>query len=167
MPLCDTLLRCAEGTPLFLPLWSSETILELSRTLKKFGRSESQIERRLRFMQVTFPEACLQVSTTDLNAVPDIPDPSDRHVIAAALKGRADVIVTFNLRHFPSSVLGLMGIAARSPDSFLVDLFRANPLRLLEILDQQGEDIHQTRSAVIEGLRPELPEFAALVERWR
>jgi hypothetical protein len=167
MPLCDTLLRCAEGTPLFLPLWSSETILELSRTLKKFGRSESQIERRLRFMEVTFPKACLQVSTRDLNVVPDIPDPGDRHVIAAAIKGRADVIVTFNLRHFPPSMLASRGIVARSPDTFLVDLFRANPLRMLEILDQQGEDIRQTRSAVIDGLRPVLPEFVALVGKGR
>jgi len=138
---------------------------ELRRTLKRFGRSESQIERRLRFMEATFPQACVHVSSALVNAVPNLSDPGDRHVIAAAIAIRADVIVTFNLRHFPSSILGARGIAVRSPDAFLVDRFRANPLRLLEILNLQAGDIRQSRSEIVEGLRAGLPEFVRLVEK--
>ena len=42
MPLCDTLLRCAEEYALFRPLWSAETLVEVRRDLKKFGCSASQ-----------------------------------------------------------------------------------------------------------------------------
>jgi predicted nucleic acid-binding protein len=162
MPLCDTLLRCAEEPSLFLPLWSEETLLEVRRTLKKFGRSESQIERRVNFMEASFPEACVYVRMELLNAVPDIPDHGDWHVIAAAIQGEADLIVTFNLRHFPSSVLKPKGIEVCSPDAFLVDLFHANPQRLLEILNTQAQHIRQSTSAMLERLGAGLPEFVAL-----
>jgi hypothetical protein len=54
-----------------------------------------------------------------------LPDPNDRHVLAAAIKGRADVIVTFNLADFPTSYLSNYGIEAQHPDEFighLIDL---------------------------------------------
>jgi len=51
-----------------------------------------------------------------------LPDPNDRHVLAAAVRGGADVIVTFNLRHFPKRVLGPLGIEARHPDVFVSNL---------------------------------------------
>ena len=70
MPLCDTLLLCAEGYALYRPLWSVETLEELRRTLEKFGRSASQIERRLQFMRDAFPEACVLVLPSLLEAVP-------------------------------------------------------------------------------------------------
>ncbi len=47
-----------------------------------------------------------------------LPDPNDRHVLAAAIKGRADVIVTFNLKDFPNQELGQIGIEAQHPDVF-------------------------------------------------
>lgn len=48
-----------------------------------------------------------------------LPDPDDRHILAAAIKGRADVIVTFNLADFPASTLGSYGIEAQHPDEFI------------------------------------------------
>jgi predicted nucleic acid-binding protein len=163
MPLCDTLLRCAEGA-LFDPVWSIETLVELRRTLRKFGRSEAQIDRRFKFMEAAFPEACVHLSDALLNSIPEIPDPGDRHVIAAAVAGRADVIVTFNLRHFPSSILGGKGIEVRCPDVFLVELFRPSPPRLVEILDRQAIDIRQPKQVLLDALRGGLPAFVALVE---
>jgi hypothetical protein len=52
-----------------------------------------------------------------------LPDPNDRHVLAAAIKGRSDLIVTSNIRHFPSSSLQLWGIEAQHPDEFLTNQF--------------------------------------------
>ncbi len=51
-----------------------------------------------------------------------LPDPNDRHVLAAAIRGEADVIVTMNLRDFPAEVVGGFGIKARHPDEFVLHL---------------------------------------------
>ncbi len=56
-----------------------------------------------------------------------LPDPDDRHVLAAAIRGRADVIVTANLRHFPAQVLRPFGIEPRHPDEFVVSLLNVAP----------------------------------------
>ena len=55
-----------------------------------------------------------------------LPDEGDRHVLAAAIVGRCDVIVTFNLKHFPSDLLEPYRLEAQHPDAFLtnhLDLF--------------------------------------------
>src|SRR5579885_2357699 len=49
-----------------------------------------------------------------------LPDANDRHVLAAAIQGNADVIVTFNLRHFPEEALAPYQIEAIHPDDFLL-----------------------------------------------
>jgi hypothetical protein len=51
-----------------------------------------------------------------------LPDPHDRHVLAAAIQGRADVIVTFNLKDFPDDTLRGHGIEAQHPDEFVSNL---------------------------------------------
>jgi hypothetical protein len=48
-----------------------------------------------------------------------LPDPDDRHVLAAAIIGRCDVIVTQNLKDFPDAVLACYGIDVQHPDEFL------------------------------------------------
>jgi hypothetical protein len=52
-----------------------------------------------------------------------LPDPNDRHVLAAALACVADAIVTLNTRHFPANVLSPFGVAAVVPDAFVTQLF--------------------------------------------
>ncbi len=158
-PCCFAL----KGRSFFRPLWSDETLVELRRTLEKFGRSASQIERRLQFMQDAFPEACVMVPPSLLEAVAEIPDSGDRHVVAAAMLANAHAIVTFNLRHFPQRVLEPSGISVFSPGEFLVRLFHRNPLRMLEILDAQAGQIRQTKAADLERLKRGLPEFVALI----
>ena len=59
----------------------------------------------------------------ELIKVLNLPDPDDRHVLAAAIKGRADLIVTANLKDFPADILGRWGIEAQHPDEFLVHQF--------------------------------------------
>ncbi|UBU14099.1 PIN domain-containing protein [Nonomuraea gerenzanensis] len=50
-----------------------------------------------------------------------LPDPDDRHVLAAAIKAHAQVIVTSNLRDFPVETLATWGVEAKSPDDFVLD----------------------------------------------
>lgn len=56
-----------------------------------------------------------------------LPDPDDRHVLAAAIVGRCDVIVTQNLKDFPASVLTPYGIKAQHPDEFLSNHLHLSP----------------------------------------
>jgi predicted nucleic acid-binding protein len=61
-----------------------------------------------------------------------MPDPKDRHVLAAAIHGHADIIVTFNLKHFPASALKPHGVKAQHPDEFLKSLFDSFPVDVCE-----------------------------------
>jgi hypothetical protein len=55
-----------------------------------------------------------------------LPDPDDRHVLAAAIASKSSVIVTFNLADFPARALRAYGIRAMDPDDFLVMLFESS-----------------------------------------
>lgn len=60
-----------------------------------------------------------------------LPDPDDRHVLAAAVKARADAIVTFNLKDFPASILSPYAIEAVHPDDFILDVADLSPSEVL------------------------------------
>ena len=60
-----------------------------------------------------------------------LPDVNDRHVLAAAIAGHADSIVTINIKDFPSSILEPLGITALHPDEFLLQQLQLEPLVVL------------------------------------
>ena len=62
--------------------------------------------------------------------------PDDRHVVAAATRGEADVVVTANLKDFPAAVLAAHGLKVEHPDGFLVRLYRESPGRFVEALER-------------------------------
>jgi predicted nucleic acid-binding protein len=67
-----------------------------------------------------------------------LPDPDDRHVLAAAITGDATVIVTRNLRDFPARALSPHGIVAVHPDAFIRLLIETDPASVVEaVRDQQ------------------------------
>lgn len=66
-----------------------------------------------------------------LEAGIELPDPDDRHVVAAAIAGHADCIVTQNLKHFPAELLAPFGITALHPDEFLRHQLELAPLAVL------------------------------------
>lgn len=127
--LRNLLLECGE-MHVFTPIWSTGIEDELVRTLKRIrnnkGRESDEtrtyISGLLKAMNVTFPVG--QIELLEPKSITDpanLPDPGDAHVIEAAHLGRASVIVTFNIRDFPSSVLP-GGIIAKHPDNFLLEL---------------------------------------------
>ena len=126
-PLRDLLLQLAT-TKLFRARWSSVIHDEWIGTAKKI-RPEVPYTRwdELRRLMDAHAEDCLVTDFEPLIETLSLPDPNDRHVLAAAIKGQADVIVTFNLRHFPEAELNTYDLSAQHPDVFIRDLIDLEP----------------------------------------
>lgn len=88
------------------------------------SRTRDILERRRRAMDAAVRDA-LVTGFEHLIPTLTLPDPNDRHVLAAAIISRCDLIVTFNLRDFPNDALASHGIAAVHPDAFLIGLMDA------------------------------------------
>jgi hypothetical protein len=77
------------------------------------------IKKRRDAMDKAIPDASILGYESLISALV-LPDPNDRHVLAAAIVGSADVIVTKNLKDFPADTLAQFGIEAQHPDVFLI-----------------------------------------------
>ncbi len=139
--LADTILRAAERD-LFQPLWSQDILDETVRALCRVHPNTSAVrfQARVRQMTKTFPDALVdgyELLATSIS----LPDPGDRHVIAAARVGGADVIVTCNLKDFPEDVLSDFNLEAVDPDCFLRDMFDLFPSQMVAVLKEQADDL--------------------------
>lgn len=136
--LADTLLRVAERE-LYRPLWSDRIIAEAEEALLEIHPDidPDLVAKRFATMNATFEDACVP-SWEDLEATLTLPDPDDRHVVATAMRGRADTIVTANVRDFPDDALAPMDIAVVDPDVFLLDQLDLAPRTVLEVLREQA-----------------------------
>ena len=84
---------------------------------------------------------CLVAGYEDLVDSLTLPDPDDRHVLAAAICGWVDLIVTFNLVDFPAGALGQFGIEALHPDNFVVALLDQAPEAVCAAVKGQRESL--------------------------
>lgn len=162
----DTLLRATEAA-LFQPCWSEEILQELARNLiADAGLREDQARRLLAAIRRRFPYASVTGYEMLIDNVTN--HPKDRHVLAAAVSARAQVIVTNNLRHFPASALDPFGIQAQSADSFLLDLFEAHQESIIRIIHRQAAAlVHPpvTVEALVDLLAVQTPTFALAVRQ--
>jgi predicted nucleic acid-binding protein len=166
MALCDTLLRLAEEPAMYRPVWSERILLEMGNALeKKLRRTAFQRERRVLAMRGAFPEAEVSFPEDLAKTITCIPDLNDRHVVAAAIFGSADLIVTLNKKHFPANCIEQYGLVCQTPDEFLVQQFYLAPELVLEKLDLQAATLGQERSFIVQQLRKMVPSFAGLVEK--
>lgn len=165
MGLRDTLLSVAQAQ-VYRPLWSAEILAEVRDALLRSapGLRPARLDRLLATMRVAFPEAMV---TGHLHMVSEMGnEPADRHVLAAAVAGGADVIVTFNLRHFPSDVCAPFGVEARSPDAFLRALLGESADVVLEALRRQVARYDappMTMGELLSRHEARLPELVAAV----
>jgi hypothetical protein len=81
-----------------------------------------------------------------------LPDPDDRHVLAAAIESKASIIVTVNLSDFPRKVLSPLGIQTMHPDSFLVNLFQADSTKFLQTVHTHRTSLQKPAQTVEEYL---------------
>lgn len=133
--LCDTLLSITEDEA-FRPLWPQDVLGELDRNLVARGVPRTGVARRIEHMRKHFPEA--DVTGYD-HLIPSLGNQNkDRHVLAAAIRGDAEVIVTENLRDFPAESLRAHAIDVAHQDEFLEDLLDLQPNIILDALARQA-----------------------------
>lgn len=164
--LRDTLLRAAERN-LYAPHWSAHILGELRRNLVADHRlTANQGDYLLAEMTRAFPSAAVVGFESLVPCMTN--NEKDRHVLAAAVLARAEVIVTSNLRDFPDEALSSYGITAKAPDEFLLDLTSLSGRTMARIVREQFADIVDvdrtaTMDMLFEALTRHAPGFVETI----
>lgn len=112
---------------LFVPCWSDRLLEEWARAARKIGPQGEVIARgEIAMITARFPRAVLTVR----QGIEDrmwLPDPDDLHVLAAAVSGSCDAIMTLNAKDFPRGILADEGVERLDPDGFLYALWQDHP----------------------------------------
>lgn len=115
----------------FVPLWSGRVLAEWQLAAAKRDATTAQTAAQaITALRAAWPDAEVPATEAETVAVAErlsLPDPADTHVLAAAITGHADTILTQNLRDFPARALAPVGLTARAPDDALMDLWLAAP----------------------------------------
>jgi predicted nucleic acid-binding protein len=103
------------------PLWSARILGEWQRAAARLGPEGAAIASgEIATLRAAWPAAEI-LANPDLEKRLWLPDPADAHVLATAIAGGAELIITLNLRDFPNRVLAPEGVQAQSPDDFLME----------------------------------------------
>lgn len=140
---------------LFTPKWSKQIFIEWENVMKRKGISEEELKKRLNKALRAFPDALVDNYEPLVNSL-ELPDEKDRHVLAAAIKTNANIIVTNNLKDFPAAYLASFGLTAKTADDFITDTIDLNSELALEAF----------RALVLNRTNPNLDEFEIL-DRFR
>lgn len=118
-PLRDFLLNLAL-TDLFAACWTEQIHDEWIHNLlaDRPDLDRDRLERTRTLMNRAIPDSVVHNYEPLIERL-DLPDPDDRHVLAAAIRAGAQAIVTFNLKDFPADQLDPYGIEALHPDVFI------------------------------------------------
>ena len=135
--LRDLLIRLAQ-TRLFQAKWTDQILDEMvDAIVRAQPELADRLERTRQLMNDAIPD--VRVSgyehlITNLN----LPDPDDRHFLAAAIRSNAQVIVTANLKDYPPDQLDLYDIEAQSPDEFVLHVLELAPARVVSVIEDQA-----------------------------
>ena len=110
---------------LYTPKWSENICKEWKDVMLRKNVSEAEAQKRIGKANFAFPDALVKDYQPLVDKL-ELPDVDDRHVLAAAIKSNANVIVTQNLKDFPEEYLDQFGIVAKSADDFLTDIIDLN-----------------------------------------
>ncbi|MDW3687511.1 PIN domain-containing protein [Cupriavidus sp. CV2] len=126
----------------FRARWSAQIHDEWKRNLLKnrLDLTAEQVNRTADLMDLAIPDGLVS-GYEDLVAGLTLPDANDRHVLAAAIRCNASVIVTFNEKDFPAEVLSGFGIEAQHPDEFAGNLFDLDPAAVVSAAQLQRRQL--------------------------
>ncbi|MDA8264080.1 MAG: PIN domain-containing protein [Actinomycetota bacterium] len=148
--LRDLLIRLG-ATGLFRARWTERILDETIESILR-RRPDLDAERlaRTRALICGAVADCLVVGYEPLIEALKLPDPDDRHVLAAAIRCSAQVIVTSNLKDFPASALEPFNIEAQTPDVFVLHLVELAPERVAAVVQQQASALKSPEVTVDE-----------------
>jgi len=120
---------------LIVPVWSARIVEEWRRAVARDGaQAAAEVASEIAMARIACPDAEIPVPEGLADTL-SLPDVDDRHVLAAAIAGRADVLLTRNMRDFPPRTLARHGISPRAPDSLFVELWSEQPDAVAGIVD--------------------------------
>jgi predicted nucleic acid-binding protein len=163
--LRDTLLRAADAGLYRLQL-TNDILEETRRNLVRKGMSETKAQRLVEVIKDIYQETFVTGYHLLIGSMPN--QEKDKHVLAAAVKSGAQVIVTQNLKDFPDKALAPFEIEAQSPDEFLIHLFYLDRDVIIRILLEQAGELRnpsKTVYEVLDTLALHVPKFADLIRR--
>ena len=169
-PLRDLLMHLAL-TDLFRAQWTDQIHDEWIRSVleQRPDLRREQLERTRQLMNAHVRDY-LVTGYEDLIPALNLPDPDDRHVLAAAIRAGADVIVTYNLHDFPDAALGPYGIDAQHPDEFVAHLVDLAPQSVCIAGKRQRQSLRRPSATVQEFLttleRQGLPQAVAALRQF-
>ena len=134
----DVLLSLAHAD-LYTARWTQDIEREWASSLvEKYPDAADKIPRLVEHMREAIPD-CLIVDYAPLITSIQLPDERDRHVLAAAIRGNADAIVSLNTKDFPASVLAMFDIEIQTPDQFVLNQIMLNPPKALTAIKKMRE----------------------------
>jgi predicted nucleic acid-binding protein len=158
--LCLLWMRLAEEPRLYRPIWSSRVLEEAHRAwTTRLPRPwpAASADRMLRLLRQAYPEA--EISTSPDQEATLRNHPKDRHLLAAAIHGQANTIVTFNRKDFPVSALTPWRMRVLHPDDFLCELSQKHPAESLRRV--RGIVGQRTWAETLTALSRHAPMFVA------
>lgn len=170
-PLRDLLMHLALSD-LFRARWSDLIHDEWTRNLlaSRPDLQPAQLNRTRRLMNDHVRDSLVS-GFEHLIPIIELPDPDDRHVVAAAIHSGATLIVTFNLRDFPQSSLQQYDVVAQHPDEFIIDLLDLHPAGILEAVGNHRRSLKNPPMTVDEYLdkllAQGLHQSVAVMRQWR
>lgn len=119
----------------YAPLWSPRVLEEWARAAARLGPEGEVLARGdIARLRGDWPRAVVEPRVSEMRRL-SLPDENDVHVLAAAIAGGADVLLTMNARDFPGHVLAEEGLSRRDPDGFLWQLWSEAPDSVAEAVD--------------------------------
>ncbi|MDT7858258.1 PIN domain-containing protein [Rubrivirga sp. S365] len=139
----DVLLRLA-AAGLYRPRWTDRIEAEWVGALlaARPDLAPERLARTRAAMARAFPDAAVsgyEGREDDLQ----LPDPDDRHVLAAAVEAQVGEVVTWNLSDFPAAVLAPLGVEAASPDAFVGSMLEEDPDRVVAAMRAHRAGLHR------------------------
>ena len=157
-------------TDLFKARWTDQIHQEWIEALLRRNKYDRKVlERTRELMDASVRDAKVSGYEALIEALV-LPDPNDRHVLAAAIKAGANAIVTFNLKDFPSNVLSKYGIEAIHPDEFIYSQIDLAPAIACGAIKRQRESLRNPPKAKDEFLailqKQQLPQTVSALRTY-
>ena len=140
----------------FVPLWSDRILEEWRRAAARDG---GDVGARIALLDLSHPSASI-APDPDCELRLSLPDPDDTHVLASAISGRADALLTLNLKDFPARTVAREGIRVLHPDAFAMELLADDKDRVIMAAERALDALALARPHRAHLKRAGLPRFA-------